>query len=96
MTTDSRTPKRYSVVDDGRVFTVALLSSMTWTFLRHDHSGSGGGPLQSLAVSMILIYLFGTPLARLAYVLAGKRPLAARVAFAMVTLTIVGLMAWSQ
>ena len=45
---------------------------------------------------MILIYLFGTPLARLAYVLAGKRPLAARVAFAMVTLTIVGLMAWSQ
>jgi hypothetical protein len=45
---------------------------------------------------MILIYLFGTPLARLAYILAGKRPLAARVAFATVTLTIVGLMAWSQ
>jgi hypothetical protein len=96
MAIDLRGSKGYSVVDDGRVFTVALLSSLTWTFLRHDRSGPGGGALQALAVSMILIYLFGTPLARLAYVLAGKRPLAARVAFAMVTLTVVGLMAWSQ
>jgi len=96
MTIDARSSRRYSVVDDGRVFTVALLSSLTWTILRHDQSGPGGGPLQALAVSMILIYLFGTPLARLAYVLAGRRPDAARVAFAMVTLTVVGLMAWSQ
>jgi predicted permease len=96
MSIDSGIGKRYSVVDDGRVFTVALLSSLTWTFLRPDHSGPGPSPLQTLAVSMILIYLFGTPLARLAYVLAGRRPLAARVAFSMVTLTIVGLMAWNQ
>jgi len=96
MTIDSRTSKHYSVVDDGRVFTVALLSSLTWTFLGGAHSGPGAGALQTLAVSMILIYLFGTPLARLAYVLAGKRPLAARIAFSMTTLTIVGLMARSQ
>jgi predicted permease len=96
MLIESRTAKRYSVVDDGRVFTVALLSSLTWTFLGDARSGRGGGPLQTLAVSMILIYLFGTPLARLAYVLAGKRPLAARIASSMVTLTIVGLMARSQ
>jgi hypothetical protein len=96
MSIDSISSRRYSVVDDGRVFTVALLSSLTWTLLRHHQSGPGGGPVQALVVSMILIYLFGTPLARLAYILAGKRPLAARVAFAMVTLTVVGLMAWSQ
>ncbi len=96
MTTDLRTAKRYSVVDDGRVFTIALLSSLTWTFLRRDHAGPVGGTLGSLAASMVLVYLFGTPLARLAYVMAGKRPLAARIAFGITTLAIVGLMARSQ
>ena len=96
MTIDSQSSKRYSVVDDGRVFTVALLSSLTWTFLRYDHSASSGGLLGTLAVSITLIYLFGTPLARLAYILAGKRPLAARLVFGVVALTVVGLMAHSQ
>jgi hypothetical protein len=96
MTIDSNSSKRYSVVDDGRVFTVALLSSLTWTCLRYDHSSSCGGLLGTLAVSLTLIYLFGTPVARLAYVLAGKRPLAARVVFGVVTLTVIGLMAHSR
>jgi hypothetical protein len=96
MTIAIRSTPNYSVVDDGRVFTIALLSSLTWTMLRHDSAAAALGIGGSLLASMILIYLFGIPLARLGYFLAGRRPLAARFVFTLVTLTVVGLMARGQ
>ncbi len=96
MILDARPAAKYSVTDDGRVFTVALLSSLTWTTLRHDSAAHSLGVCGSLLASMVLIYLFGTPLARLGYFLAGRRPLAARFVFTIVTLLIVALMARNQ
>ena len=96
MTLDANPAPKYSIVDDGRVFTIALLSSLTWTVLRHDGAAKSLGLFGSLLASMILIYLFGIPLARLGYYLAGRRPFAARFVFTLVTLTIIALMAQNQ
>ena len=83
----------YAVVDDGRVFTIALIASLTWTLAQQNPLHAMRSSLVSLLASMLLVYLFGTPLARLAYQLFGKRPKAARMTFMIVAMAIVGIMA---
>jgi hypothetical protein len=96
MSSAIRPTSNYSVIDDGRVFTIALLSSLTWTTLRHDSAARTLGLGGSLLASMILIYVFGLPLARLGYFIAGRRPIAARFVFTVVTLTVIALLARGQ
>jgi hypothetical protein len=85
--------KTYAVVDDGRVFLIALLASLTWTITQHNPFRSIRESVVTLLASMLFVYLLGTPFARLAYQLFGKRPSAARIAFTLVALTIIGAMA---
>ena len=84
---------KFAVVDDGRVFTIALISSLTWSLAAQNPIHGMRSSFVSLLASMLMIYLFGTPLARIAYQLFGKRPKAARMTFMIVALAIVGIMA---
>jgi hypothetical protein len=85
--------EHYAIIDDGRVFTIALLSSLTWTFAQQNPLHHFRATFISLVVSMLLVYLFGVPTARLAYNLFGRRPKIARLVFMIVALATVGAMA---
>jgi hypothetical protein len=93
-TIDNSTPRtNYAVVDDGRIFTIALLASLTWTITQHNPLRAARESVVTLLASMLFVYLVGVPLARLAYQFCGKRPNAARIAFTVVALAIIGAMA---
>jgi hypothetical protein len=87
------TRDRYAIVDDGRVFTIALLSSLTWTFAQQNPMHGIRTSFVTLLASMLLVYLLGIPLSRLAYIVFGRRPKIARLVFMVVALATVGVMA---
>jgi hypothetical protein len=87
------TPERYAIVDDGRIFTMALLSSLTWTFAQQNPVQHFRASFVSLLATMLLVYILGVPTARIAYTLFGRRPNIARVVFMIVALATVGAMA---
>jgi hypothetical protein len=86
-------PDHYAIVDDGRVFTIALLSSLTWTFAAQNPVHHIRATFVTLLASMLLVYLLGVPTARLAYTLFGRKPKIARLVFMIVALVTVGAMA---
>ena len=91
---DNPTPRSgYAVVDDGRIFTIALLASLTWTIAQHNPFRAMRESIVTLLASMLFVYLLGTPLARLAYQFCGKRQNVARIVFTLVALAIIGAMA---
>ena len=84
---------KYAIIDGGRVFTIALISSLTWTFAQQNPVHGIRTSFVTLLASMLLVYLLGVPLSRLAYIVFGRRPKIARLVFMVVALATVGVMA---
>jgi hypothetical protein len=87
------TSEHYAVTDDGRIFTMALISCLTWTLAQENPLRHFRTSCISLVVSMLVVYVLGIPAARAAYTIFGRRPKIARMVFMIVALATVAAMA---